>query len=111
MLDPDSSTSILVLVVLLVVHAVFAAAKEAIASIRKSRRLQLIEEGHASAQLVDNIAEDATRLLTTEQLVLKFFGFFIVALSAFIYTDSLSQALSVNNLVAVIIITVIPANH
>ena len=105
MLDPDSSSSLVIILLLLVLHAVFAAAKEAITSFRRSRRLQLIEEGHQAAQLVDDIAEDATRLLTTEQLLLKFLGFFIVALSAFIYTDSLAQALNVNSLVAVIIIT------
>lgn len=107
MLDPDSYSSIVILVSLLIIHAVFAAARESIVSLRKSRRLQLIDEGHPSAQLVDDFAENATRLLATEQLVLKFLGFFIVALSAFIYTDRLAEAISASHLTAVIIITVI----
>jgi len=107
LLDPDSSSSITILLVLLILHAIFAAAKESITSLRRSRRLQLIEEGNQSAQLVDDIAEDATRLLATEQFALKFLGFFIVALAAFIYTDPLAQAVPVSNLGAVIIITVI----
>ncbi|GAB4423590.1 MAG: hemolysin family protein [Anaerolineae bacterium] len=107
MLDPDSSSPIFILALLLILHAVFAIAKESITSLRRSRRLQLIEEGHSSAVLVDDIAEDATRLLTTEQLVLKFLGFFIVAISALVYTEPLAQALSVSGLVAVIIITLL----
>lgn len=106
MLDPDSSSPIFILALLLILHAVFAVAKEAITSLRRSRRLQLIEEGHPSAPLVDDIAEDATRLLTTEQLVLKFLGFFIVAISALVYANPLAQALSISVLAAVIIITI-----
>jgi putative hemolysin len=107
LLDPDSYSAIFILVSLLVVHAVFAAARESIVSLRKPRRLQLIDEGHPSAQLVDDFAENATRLLATEQLVLKFLAAFIVALSAFIYTDRLAEVISVSHLVGVIIVTVI----
>lgn len=107
MLDPDSSSPIIVLLLLLVLHAIFAAARESIAFLRKSRRLQLIEEGHASAKLVDTIAEDATRLLATEQLALKFLAFFIVALSAFIYTDPLAKAMTVSHFSAVVVITLV----
>ncbi len=107
MLDPDSSSSIFILLLLLVLHAIFAAAREAIGSLRKSRRLQLIEEGQVSARLIDSIAEDATRLLTTEQLVLKFLAFFIVAISAFVYTDTLARALAIGHFAAVVVITVV----
>jgi putative hemolysin len=107
LLDPDSSSSIVILLLLLITHAIFAAARESIAALRKSRRLQLIEDGYRSISLVDDLAEDATRLLATEQLVLKTLGFFIVALSAFTYTASLASLLSVGNLVAVVILTVI----
>ncbi len=107
MLDPDSSIPFLVLAIFLVFHALFAAAKESIASVRKSRRLHLIEDGHPAAQRIDNIAEDATRLLATEQLALKFLGFFIVALAAFVYTDRLAQLLAINSFFAVVIITLI----
>ncbi len=107
MLDPNSTTPIVVLLVLLAVHAFFATAKEAIVSTRKSRRLQLIEEGNHAAELVNNLAEDATRLLTTEQLVLKFVGFFIVGLAAFVYTLPLAQLISINSFTAMIIITIV----
>jgi putative hemolysin len=90
----------------LTIHAFFAAAKEAIVSTRKSRRLQLIEEGNHAAELVNNLAEDATRLLTTEQLVLKFVGFFIIGLAASVYTLRLAQLFTLDNLTAMIIITI-----
>lgn len=107
MLDSDSMMPPLVLGVLLVIHAFFAATKEAIVSVRKSRRLQLIEEGNHAAQLVDNLAENATRLLTTEQLILKFVGFFIIGLAAFAYTLSLAQLFSVHSFTAMVIITIV----
>ena len=105
MLDPDSTAPVVVLIVSLLLHAFFAAAKEAIVSMRRSRRLQLVEEGHRAAQWVNSLAEDATRLLTTEQLALKFIGFFIIAFAAFIYTPPLVQLTSFNNIVIITVIT------
>ena len=107
MLDPDSSYPIVILLVLLVLHALFAAAKEAVASLRKSRRIQLIEEGRHSAQIVDDLAEDATRLLATEQLTLKFLGFFIVAIVVFVYAEPLANSLGIYIFLAASIITAI----
>ena len=109
MLDPDSSTPIIVLLLLLVLYAFFAAAKEAIISIRRSRRLQLLEERHYAAEIINCLAEDSTRLLATEQLVLKLIGFSIVALAAFIYTTPLAQSFSINHFWAVILITILTA--
>jgi CBS domain containing-hemolysin-like protein len=108
-LDPDSSTPIIVLVVLLLLYALFAAAKESIISIRRSRRLHLLEEDHYAAELINRLAEDSTRLLTTEQLLLKLTGFSIVAFSAYTYTSPLAQALTITEFLAVILITVVAA--
>lgn len=104
MTDPDSPSSIIVLVVLFLLHAFFAAVKEAIVSTRKSRRLQLIDEGNQAAKLVDRLAENATHLLATEQLVLKFTSFFIVAFASLSYTTPLAQAISINDFIALVII-------
>ena len=109
MLDPDSTTPIIVLIILLLTHAFFAAAAEAVAFLRKPRRLQLIEEGNRSAQIIDDLAENPTLLLTTEQLILKPLGFFMVALAIFIYTNPLVQAIAVSNWTAVLIITTVAA--
>lgn len=86
-MDPDSSAPIIILFMLVLLHAFFAAAEVAIVSIRKSRLNQLIEEGHRTAQWVADLAEDATRLLTTTQLALKLLGFLAVALAASTYED------------------------
>ena len=108
-MDPDSSTPIIVLVLLLSLYAFFAAAKESIISIRRSRRLQLLEEKHYAAEVINRLADDSTRLLATEQLILKLIGFSIVAFSSFIYTSSLAQALSIKEFFAVILITIVAA--
>ena len=107
MLDPANLTPVVVLVILLIIHAFFAAAKEAIVSMRKSRRLQLVEEGNHAAELVNDLAEDATRLLTTEQLILKFTGFFIVGFAAFVYITPLARLISINNFTAMIVVTIV----
>jgi putative hemolysin len=96
-LDPESSIPIIILLVLISFHAFFAAAEVAIVSIRKSRLNQLIEEGHKSAQWVSDMAEDATRLLTTTQLALKLLGFLAVALAASIYEGPLADWLAALN--------------
>jgi putative hemolysin len=93
-LDPDSSTPIIVLLVLIFLHAFFAAAEVAIVSIRKSRLSQLIEEGNRAAQLVADLAEDATRLLATTQLALKLLGFLAIALAASTYGAPLAIGLT-----------------
>jgi putative hemolysin len=97
-LDPDSSIPIITLLVLVSLHAFFAAAEVAIVSIRKSRLNQLIEEGHQAAQWVADLAEDASRLLTTTQLALKLLGFLAVALAASTYGEPLAKWLAGLNL-------------
>ncbi|RPJ55874.1 MAG: DUF21 domain-containing protein, partial [Dehalococcoidia bacterium] len=109
LLDPDSSAPIIILLVLLALHAFFAAATQAIVSLRKSRRLQLLEEGHQAAKMLNNLAEDSSRLLATEQLALKFIGFFLIAFAVLVYAPPLAQAISVNDLVAIVIIVVVTA--
>ena len=108
-MDPDSSAHIVILVGLLLVYAFFAAAKEAIISIRRPRRLQLLEEGHYAAVIINRLADDSTRLLTTEQLILKLIGFSVVAFAAFVYTIPLAQALSIDYFWAVLLIIVVTA--
>lgn len=97
-MDPDSSIPIISLLVLVLLHAFFAAAEVAIVSIRKSRLNQLIEEGYPPAQWVASLAENATRLLTTTQLALKLLGFLTVALAASTYGDPLAGWLAGLNL-------------
>ena len=109
MLDPDSPLSIFVLVILLALYALFAAAKEAVVSMRASRRVQLIEEGNSAAEMIDRLVKNTTQLLATEQLLLKLISFFIMALVILTYTSPLALAFAVSDFGAVAIITIIAA--
>jgi putative hemolysin len=109
LLDPDSTAPVIILAILFVLHIYFAAAKEAIVSVRKSRRLQLIEEGKSYAQKLDDLAEDPFLLLTTEQLILKPIGFLLVALVILVYSRPLALLLSISEFGAVLLATVLAA--
>ncbi|RME75938.1 MAG: HlyC/CorC family transporter [Chloroflexi bacterium] len=108
-LDPDSTGPILTLFALLVLYAFFAAAKEAIITIRPSRRHQLLEENHPTAKMLNRLAEDATRLLATEQLLLKVLGFSMVAIVSYVYAAPLALWLNIPSFTAVLLVTVATA--
>ncbi len=93
-MDPNGTTPIIILLVLVLLHAFFAAGQVAIISIRKSRLNQLVEEGRHEAAWAASLAEDATRLLATTELVLKLLGFLAVALTASVYAAPLATWLS-----------------
>ena len=110
MIDPDSPSSILILTILLLLHAVFAATQTAITSLRRSRQLQLIEEGNPAAEMIERLSNDPTNLSLTEHLSLKLIEILFISLAVLTYTAPLTQILSTNNnLIAVIIIVVISA--
>ena len=115
-MDPGSSTPLISLLILIALHAFFAAADIAIVSIHKPRLAQLVEQGHRPAHLVARLAEDATRLLATTQLTLKLLAFLAVALAASTYADVLAGWLaglnpawssSFSHSLAVLLITVV----
>ena len=107
MLDPDSPSSIIILVCLLVLYGLFAAAKEAIVFMRASRRAQLIEENNSAAKMVDCFTRDPNHLLATEQLALKILGFSLLILAIFTYSPSLTQVFVPNDFIAIITTMVI----
>ena len=105
MLDPDS-LSPAIIVFFLLLHAFFSAAKESITSIKKARRLQLIEEGKLTAKKIDALAENHILILTTEQVALKLLSSLIVVIAIFSYAAPLAQAIQLNNFIAAAIITI-----
>ncbi len=108
MIDPDSSAYIIFLILLLVVHAVFAAVKEAVISVRKARLLQLVEERHPAALLIERLNRDATLLLTTGRLTLKVIEWFIIVLSIFAFSSLLTRIIPIeSNLIVAIVITAV----
>ena len=108
MLDPDSSLPIIFLVLLFVLHMLLAATKEAIVSIRKSRLLQLIEEGIPGAKIIDRLTRDTTYQLTTTRLSLKSIELLIIIIAITVYTPPLAKAIPTeNNLFPIFIILAI----
>ena len=70
-MDPGPGSSIpFVLIVLLLLHAFFAAAEVALVSVRKSNLAHRALDGDRGAQLIVNLTHDTSRLLLTIQLAL-----------------------------------------
>ena len=105
MIDPDSPFPLIILVFLLALHTVIAAARAAITSLRRSRQLQLIEEGNTAAEMVERLSNDATHLILTERLSIKIIELLFISLAVLTYAPSLSRILPTDNiLIAVMII-------
>ena len=113
MQDPDSSWPIItlgLLITLLALHAFFAAVYEAIASLRQTRRLQLIEEGNTAAEMVDRLVKKATRLLATERLTLKLIELMIIIGAVQVFTPLLVATPAdflQNSLIAIIVVVIV----
>jgi CBS domain containing-hemolysin-like protein len=105
LIEPDSTTLIFLLIVLLTTHALFAAVKEAVANVRKLRRLQWIEEKVPAAKAIERLAENPTLLLSAEQVVLKIFGAFFVVSALVAFTEGLAALLAINYLAAALWVT------
>ncbi len=73
---------LLLLAVLILVNAFFAASEMAIVSARKTRVRQLVEEGDDDAWVLEALTEDASRLLATVQVGVTLVGFFSAAIAA-----------------------------
>ena len=73
---------LVLLAVLILVNAFFAASEIAIISVRKSRLRQLAEEGNRDARLLEQLSEDSSRLLATVQVGVTLVGFFSAAIAA-----------------------------
>lgn len=109
MIEPDSTTPVIVLIALLFLHAFFSTVREAIANTRKSRRIQFMEEEKLSAEVVDHLAENPTLLLTTEQVATKFSGAFIVIIAVLTYSQVVVQYMPVSEFTAAVLVTLIAA--
>src|SRR4051812_37891340 len=67
-MDAGSTVGLLGVVILIVLNAIVSAAYSALVNVRKPQ-LRDLESGNRRARRVLEISEDATRLLTTRQLV------------------------------------------
>ena len=93
-LDPDGSTPILLLLILIVLHAFFAAAEQSFTTLRTSRPSSPLGDGNNTSRLVSALSENTTRLLTTTQFVLKLIAFLLVAFSISAFAEPVAGWLS-----------------
>lgn len=78
----DPFSQILLILVLVLLNAFFAAAEIAIVSVRRTRIKQLVEEGNRSAKTVQNLIENPTRFMATVQIGVTLVGFLASAIGA-----------------------------
>ncbi len=73
---------ILIILLLVLVNAFFAAAEIALVSVRKTRIKQLVVEGNSKARVVQELLEKPTNFMATVQVGVTFVGFLASAFAA-----------------------------
>lgn len=92
--DPDSIVSQIVLILVLVLlNAFFAAAEIAIVSVRRTRIKQLVDEGNRAAKAVQLLIENPTRFMATVQIGVTMVGFLASAIGAVTLSTRLAAVL------------------
>jgi len=84
-MDAGSTAGVISLIVLVVINAIVSAAHSALVNAHKQQLKEAADGGNRRAHHVLEISEDATRLLTSRQLVgivLRFFAAGILTLQA-----------------------------
>jgi putative hemolysin len=111
--EPANITSQLILIaVLTLVNAFFAAAEMAIVSLNKNKLKLLADEGNKKAQLLIKLTEEPTKFLSTIQVGITLAGFFSSASAATGLSDDLGQYLNsfgipYSSQIALIVVTII----
>jgi putative hemolysin len=80
-------TELVILALLILVNAFFAASEIAIVSVRKTRLKQLVDEGNREARIIEGLSENSSRLLATVQVGVTLVGFFSAAVGAIALAD------------------------
>lgn len=116
-MDSDSQTSsiifqLLVIVLLTLVNAYFAASEMAIVSVNKTKLKNLSQSGNKKAALVENLIDEPTAFLSTIQVAITLAGFFNSASAATGISKLLGNALEQLSVpyaqtIAMILITVL----
>ncbi len=94
--DPtgDSVTiQIILIVILTLTNAYFAASEMAIVSVNKAKIRRLAQEGNKKAKLVEQLSEEPTSFLSTIQIAITLSGFFNSASAATGISATLAQTL------------------
>ena len=83
--DPQASSimlQLLLIVILTLINAYFAASEMAIVSVSKTKIHRLVEEGNKKAKLVEQLLSEPTAFLSTIQVAITLAGFFNSASAA-----------------------------
>lgn len=80
--DANITSQFILIAVLTLINAFFAAAEMAIVSLNKNRLKLLAEEGNKKAQLIEKLIEEPTKFLSTIQVGITLSGFFSSAFAA-----------------------------
>ncbi len=91
--DPGAGSiayQLAVLVILTLINAFFSGSEMAVVSVNKNKIHRLAEEGNKKAALVEKVAEDSTKFLSTIQVAITLAGFASSAFAA----NSISQVLA-----------------
>lgn len=103
----ELTSQILIIVILLIINAFFAASEMAIISANPIKIDMLVENGNKKALLVKKLKENETRLLSTIQVGITLAGFFSSATAAANISGILSNRFNIPQNLSLIIITLI----
>lgn len=112
--DPLSgiTTQLIIIVVLIIINAFFAASELAILSANPNRINMLAEKGNKKAKLVQKLQSDETKFLSTIQVGITLAGFFSSATASVTLSEGLAKTLvEINipfaNVIALVAVTLI----
>lgn len=113
--NPDPGNifpQLLLILVLTLINAFFAAAEIAVVSVSKGRIKALAEEGNKRAKVLKSLTEEPTKFLSTIQVAITLAGFFSSASAATSMSDNLGGLLAQIGLpygteIAVVVITIL----
>ena len=105
-------SSIIIIIVLTAVNALFSASEMALVSIKPSTLYKLQAEGRRNSEVLEKVTRDSTKYLSTIQVAITFSGFLSSAfagskLSTYLVDGFSDIGISIQQKVAVIIVTVI----
>lgn len=113
--DPQASSlslQILLIVILTLINAYFAASEMAIVSVSKTRIRHMAEEGNKKAILVEKLIQEPTAFLSTIQVAITLAGFFNSASAATGISQQFAHVLTAWNVpygetIAIVVITIL----
>lgn len=109
-------TEILILIILIILNAFFAASEMALISLNDNKIRSMAESGHKKAKLLQNLLSEPSRFLATIQIGITLAGFMASAFAAesfagriaqFLYKAGIPLSLSILESISVILITLL----